>query len=540
MGVRAPLLVSDDGEVSFRAPVAGVTPTAPAHLATKAYVDAGGGSGVSDHGDLTGLADDDHPQYIRTNGTRAFTGAVEGVDPSTTQGLVTVNWFTVQLVSFLASLPTALAGIWQPLDAQLTALAALSPSADQGIYWTSSTAAATFGLTSFGRTLAGSADAAAARSTLGVVIGTDVQAYDAELQALAGLVSAADRVPYFTGSGTAALATFTSFGRSLVDDADAAAARTTLGAAASGAVTASGLTASATDRLVGRSTAGSGALEEVACTSFGRSLIDDANAATARTTLGLGALAVEGLVRAGFIDAAAIDSGDLIAADIIDSSHLTGQAVTNAKLANMANGTVKARTTSGTGSPEDVTFAALAAAMGVSTRLQAENGNPVRTVCSNTASEETLWSHSVPGGTLGTAGKLELVLLAEVEQNSAGSLTGTIRVKFGSTTMMGDSGGIANTASGRALHVHVYLAAMGATNAQVVNGLVGISDGGAGSVAGRANVWGQGPPSTVDGTATEDSTAAKTLSVTWQWQSAQANTSVKLRSARLIFHPGQP
>jgi hypothetical protein len=67
--------------------------------------------------------------------------------------------------------------------------------------------------------------------------GADFQPLEATLTALAAVATAADKLIYATGSDTFATTDLSAFGRTLIDDANAAAARTTLGAASEPAAT---------------------------------------------------------------------------------------------------------------------------------------------------------------------------------------------------------------------------------------------------------------------------------------------------------------
>lgn len=117
---------------------------------------------------------------------------------------------TVSLASLLAS----------GLDADLQAIAALTGT---GILvrsatdtWVQRSVAAGFGMT------VTNGDGVAGNMTVALT--------EPNLVAIAGLTSAANQLPYFTGLAAAALTPLTAFSRSLLDDADGPTALTTLGA----------------------------------------------------------------------------------------------------------------------------------------------------------------------------------------------------------------------------------------------------------------------------------------------------------------------
>jgi hypothetical protein len=142
------------------------------------------------------------------------------------------------------------------------------------------------------------------------------------------------------------------------------AAQTALNAkAGTGAVTASGLTMT-TARLLGRTTASTGAIEELTAASAKTFL---AITASDVSSLGYFATGTDAANLTGTVAAARMPAltGDVTTTVGTAATTIANDAVTLAKMANVATGTVFYRKTAGTGDPEVQTLATLKADLGL-------------------------------------------------------------------------------------------------------------------------------------------------------------------------------
>lgn len=237
----------------------------------------------------------------------------------------------------------------------------------------------------------GASTAVAARTNLGLVIGTDVQAYNYVLSGLTSSYNTANSFPYASSSGVISIANLSSYGRSLISGSTAAGVRTTLGLGTiatqdAGSIAISGGTISGiTDLAIadggtGASTAsnarvnlglaigsnvqaydatlaglaalspgagtfiyanGTDSFEAATIASYAKTMLaSGTSAANTRTYLGLGALATLDYIGNSNIYAASI-SGDALASGTITSREVGANAVYTAALQDSSITAVK-------------------------------------------------------------------------------------------------------------------------------------------------------------------------------------------------------
>ncbi len=243
----------------------------------------------------------DSTQIATTAFVKAVVAALVNSSPAT---LDTLNELATALgndPNFATTITTALGGK-QPLDATLTALAALATAANKLIYATGSDTFSTTDLTAFARTLLAAADAAAARTTLAAAplaspaftgtptAPTPATATDSTQVATTAFVKAV--VAALVNSSPATLDTLNELATALGNDPNFA---TTITTALSGkqpldaTLTALASLATAANKLI--YSTGSDTFSTTDLTAFARTLLAAADAAAARTTLAAAPLA---------------------------------------------------------------------------------------------------------------------------------------------------------------------------------------------------------------------------------------------------------
>lgn len=283
--------------------------------------------------------------------------------------------------------------------------------------------------------------------------------------------------------------------------------------------------------------------------AFGLSLIDDANAAAARTTLGLGGAATLNVGTSGGTVAAGDDarlpsSGEKSALAGTSGTPGSGNKYVTDVDARNAN----ARTPDITGqTAETVTdrdadlvafYDASAGAVRKATLANLGSGVIERNathvdVGPSDASEVSIFSKSILANLLGSDRMLRLSIRGTAKNQSGSGRAFQIRVKFGGTTLLDFNLTLASSGTLTTFHLAVELQNDGATNAQHVTAVFCLPTGGAPATGTAGGLVQAGGTRTVEGTGSIDTTANRTFEVTLQLPVSDVNLYADVERAVL-------
>lgn len=156
------------------------------------------------------------------------------------------------------------------------------------------------------------------------------------------------------------------------------------------------------------------------------------------------------------------------------------------------------------------------------------------TVITNSTTETTIFSGTVPGGTLGTGGAVHFYITGQITNVSGAGQTFILRVKFGGTTMYAaTSASLSSTSTARTFQIEGWVNPENSASAQRFGGTLAIN-------APVAATTGYGPLDGTPpmfylpcfgGTATVDSSSDRTLDITMELSAADSNYSVTVHKA---------